>query len=231
MKKTLLIIALLLLSSCSYNQQPADNHKGEKTNFSAEIITLLEDTHGGKVEPLYVTRWIPDKNTPGSSSPKDVQENGISIRRVQKDEAKELFNNLYEKLYEKGYLIFLTNLDFDYENPPVNGSRAIYDVGIIEGNDQYKIIEMINTEAGNYNISNKEITEKLKEWEKTIPFRIVVVDNDRVEAEILEMPDNIESFAIKIFDFSPDTVHQGAGSLEELTETIKEDKYFWLWWD
>lgn len=237
MKKIFIFLfTILILTGCSQPQEITEKDKEEaatptvtflsiKNNFPKEIISILEKESGGKVSPLMVTRWFPDKNMPGSSSSKDVQENGISISSLQQNKAKDIFKKYYDKFYKDGYLIFLTNLNFDDDR------NVIYDLAVIKASDQYKIVKLINTSALNYDITNKQIIEKLKEWGKSIPFRIVVVDNDRIEAEILKMPNNVESFAIKIFDFCPDTVYQGADSLEKLTEGIKKDKYFWLWWD
>lgn len=202
-------------------------------NFPEDIIHSIEEESGLVAEPLYVTRWFLDDQIgiPGAKSSKKVPENGISVRSVSKSKAESIHDNLYSKFKQKGYLIFLTNLNFDYSNSPINSSRAVYDVGVIKADDQYEIIKRINTQGPNYNISNKEVIDTLKDWENAVQFKIVVVDEDRVEAKILKMPESVEKFAKQIFDFSPDTVYQGTGTLKQLVEEIGRDKYFWLWWD
>jgi len=203
-------------------------------NFSKEIIELLEAKTGKKADFLYVKRWFPDEERNGkviSYSMKEVKENGISARAIAGNTARKIVHSLYEKLNNKNYLVFLTNRDFDYENHPADG-REVLDIAIIKGKDPYEIIKLINTNGQNCNrITNEVVINKLKEWEKFTKFRIRVVDNDYIEAEISRLPSDIDKFAKEIFSFAPDVVDQGAGTLEELKQYIKIEKYFWLWWD
>ena len=47
------------------------------------------------------------------------------------------------------------------------------------------------------------------------------------------LPSNqeMQSFAQEMYEFCPDIVEQGTGSIEELIEEIKETKKLALWWD
>lgn len=203
----------------------------QKIEFPKGIIGLLETKTGKKIDFLCVKRWFLDEKS-NSYNEKEVKENGISVRSISGKKARRIFHDLYKKLKKKGYLIFLTNRDLGYENPEIEGSREVLDIAIIKANDPYEIVKLIGTDGQNYNkITNDVLISNLKKWEKFTTFRIRVVDSDYIEAEILKLPSDIDKFAKKIFKLAPDTVHQGSGTLKKLSEEIKKEKFFWLWWD
>ena len=235
MYRVLILIAVVVtFAGCSNSgkvAQPAKSPTVESTQDSAEKLLnedlqkILREESGKDIEPLLVTTWFPVENTPGMSSPKDIPVEGWSVRSLPQQRAGEIFDEHYDTFLLSGYLMFLTNLDFD------DKYNSLYDLAVIAGTDQYDILRVVNTEAPNYDLTNDEIVGALKQWEADVEFRIKTADEDRVEADILQMPDNVEAFAIKIYDLSPDTVYQGAGSLEAVVTDIKEDEYFWMWWD
>jgi hypothetical protein len=48
---------------------------------------------------------------------------------------------------------------------------------------------------------------------------------------VLLTDQEMKSFAQEMYEFCPDIVEQGTGSIEELIEEIKETKKLALWWD
>jgi hypothetical protein len=61
----------------------------------------------------------------------------------------------------------------------------------------------------------------------------VGADYNWIDANFIVLPTDQEmkSFAQEMYDFCPDIVEQGSGSIEELIEEIKETKKLALWWD
>lgn len=226
---TLLIILTACNNDLSLEQGSQKEIKSDLSNmeegFPEEIVGVLEKETAKKAQALLVTAWEPHESLEGVNVAKDVPVDGISIKALKESKAQEILRTHYDEFSQKGYLLFLTNLTFDDQ------WQSRYDLALIKAENQYEIVEFMNTEAPNYNLNNKQIIEQLKKWEESLEFRIVAVDGNRIEAQILKMPDDVGLFAKEIFDFCPDTVWQGTGSLEELVAEIKRDKYFWLWWD
>jgi len=71
----------------------------------------------------------------------------------------------------------------------------------------------------------------LKEWEEYSSFDILGADNDWVELEFKSLPRDLKAFAEEVYDFCPDAVDQGPGSVKGLIKDIIRTKRLFLWWD
>jgi hypothetical protein len=113
----------------------------------------------------------------------------------------------------------------------INDTLKIDKIGIIKGTDQYDILQIMYTNGEDDDVSHEEIVEKLKGWGKQCPFEIIGAENDWVEIEFRVMPRDLKVFAEEIYDFSPDIVDEGTGSLSELIKEINTTKRLMLWWN
>jgi hypothetical protein len=113
----------------------------------------------------------------------------------------------------------------------INAGLKTDKIGVLKGTDQYDILRVMYTNGDDYDISNQDVIERLKEWEKTSPFDIIGADNDWVEIEFKTLPKDLKSFAEEVYDFCPDAVDQGPGSPAELANEIQQTKRLFLWWD
>jgi hypothetical protein len=111
----------------------------------------------------------------------------------------------------------------------VNAGIKTDRIGILKGTDQYDILRVMHTDGDDYDISNSDVIERLKEWEKSSPFDIIGADNDWVEIEFKTLPKDLRAFAEEVYDFSPDAVDQG--SVCGLIAEIQRTKRLFLWWD
>jgi len=113
----------------------------------------------------------------------------------------------------------------------MNDGLKVDRIGILKTTDQYEILRVMHTDGDDYDISNQDVIERLKEWEEYSPFDIVGADNDWVEIEFKSLPRDLKAFAEEVYDFCPDAVDQGPGSVEGLIKDIKMTKRLFLWWD
>jgi len=141
---------------------------------------------------------------------------------VPEDKTEFILNSLREKLAPLKYMAFVVE---------INGGIKTDKIGVIKGTDQYDILRIMYTNGDDYDISNQDVIERLKEWEKASPFDIIGADNDWVEIEFKTLPKDLKSFAEEVYDFSPDSVDQGPGSTTELADEIRQTKRLFLWWD
>lgn len=56
-------------------------------------------------------------------------------------------------------------------------------------------------------------------------------NDSSVSIELNQLPKNLDLFANEIYDFCPDTVDSGSGSIEGLIEEIKLTNGVSFWWD
>ncbi|WP_423410151.1 DUF4253 domain-containing protein [Heyndrickxia sp. MSNUG] len=106
-------------------------------------------------------------------------------------------------------------------------------VAIVMGNDQFDILKIQQTNGENYDISNNDVVVKLKEWHKRYCFTIIGADYDWVEVDFSEFPtsNDLRPFAKELYEFCPDIVDQGTGSIDGFIEELKEYRRLVLWWD
>jgi hypothetical protein len=146
---------------------------------------------------------------------------GIAVA-VPEDKTDRILAQLRRKLVPIRYLPFVVEMNEGLKRDKI---------GIIKGTDQYEILRIMHTNGDQYDISNEDLIERLKEWEKITPFTIIGADGDWVELEFRTLPKDLKAFAEEVYEFSPEAVEQGAGSVEELMKEIKKTNRLFLSWD
>ncbi len=141
---------------------------------------------------------------------------------VPEERTEQVLSVLRKKLAPLKYMAFVIEM---------NDGIKTDKIGVLKGTDQYEILRIMHTDGDEYDISNSDVIERLKEWEKTSPFNIIGADNDWVEIEFKTLPKDLKSFAEEVYDFCPDAVDQGPGSTPELIREIQQTKRLFLWWD
>ena len=141
---------------------------------------------------------------------------------VPEDKTDRVLAVLRKKLVPLHYLAFVVEM---------NEGLKMDKIGVIKGTDQYEILRIMHTDGSEYDISNQDVIDRLKEWEKISSFDIVGADSDWVEIEFKTLPRDLKAFAEDVYDFSPDAVEQGPGSIEGLVKEIRRTNRLFLWWD
>jgi hypothetical protein len=175
-------------------------------------------------EPIQLNRevWNYDKD---GNEEHYVLDKGLVFKFINHEKAHSIFNMYSDKVMEGNNYIFLTNMDFD------ESYNTYYDIVIIDGSDPFEIIKRIGTNGVNYDQYNNAIINQLKEWNAEVEFKFVVIDVARIHAYMNKLPTDITKFSKDVYDFCPDVIDQGYGSMDEMISDYKDSKYFWLWWD
>ena len=100
-----------------------------------------------------------------------------------------------------------------------------------KGTDQYEILGLMQTNGNSYDITNDDIIEKLKEWEKCYPFEIIGANYEWVELEFKTLPRDLKAFAGEVGEFCPDAIDGGATGTDEFVRDLKKTKKLLLWWE
>jgi hypothetical protein len=146
---------------------------------------------------------------------------GIAIS-VPEDKTDDILSSLRKKLFPLKYMAFVVEM---------NAGLKIDKIGILKGTDQYEILRIMHSDGDDYDISNQDVIDRLKEWEIHSPFDILGADVDWVEIEFKTLPKDLKAFTEEVYDFCPDAVDQGPGSTAELAKEIQKTKKLFLWWD
>ncbi|WP_438433969.1 DUF4253 domain-containing protein [Gorillibacterium sp. sgz500922] len=105
------------------------------------------------------------------------------------------------------------------------------EVVIARGETPFDILRLAQTDAANYDLSTEDIVTKLKELDRRYGLRIYAAQTDSVGFELKKQPSDVQAFAEELYAFCPDLVDQGVGSLEHLTDYLKDHRDLHLWWD
>jgi hypothetical protein len=145
---------------------------------------------------------------------------GLSFQ-FPEDKTDEAIFRFKDELRKNGYLIFLS--ERGYESPST--------ISLIKSTDQFDILSIQKTDGINYDIVNKDVIKKLKDWDNAYGIEILGADYDWVDLIIKNPIDDVPLFAKEVYEFCPDAVDQGVGEIEELEKIIQEYKRLYLWWD
>ena len=231
MKTTLYFLLIAVTVSCL-------NRAESNPNFNSSLASLDISQNGLNIDPKLLVDIMNDLSKKPIQLNREVWNydregneehyflnKGLVFKFVNEDKAHSIFNKYHNKVVSGNNYIFLSNMDFD------ESYNTYFDVVIIDGSDPFKIIEQIGTNGVNYDIYNPDIIRQLKEWDKQISFKFVVIDVSRIHAYMNRLPDDINKFSSEVYEFCPDVIDQGYSSKEEMVMDYKENKYFWLWWD
>mgnify|MGYP000058812300 CR=1 FL=1 len=194
--------------------------------ISKSIVDSIQTQTNKKFEPLKFYHWKDSIIDTTNYGHWDSTIHGIYVKRINEGFAREIFDQFYAPVVREGNYIYLTHLDFDSSL-----KETYYDIAIVRAENQFEVLKRVETQAPNYDISNQKIIDKLKEWDKEVNFKMVVADEDRFEALMLNKPKDLKKFAQEVYEFCPDVIDQGYGSMKDMLKDYKENNYFWLWWD
>jgi len=146
---------------------------------------------------------------------------GIAVT-VPEEKSDSILASLRRKLLPKKYLAFVIE---------INAGLKADKIGFIKGTDQYEILRIMHTNGDEYDISNQDVIDRLQDWEKISSFEIIGADNDWVEIEFRRLPKDLKAFVKEVYEFSPDAVDEGPGTIEGLMKELNKTKRLFLLWD
>lgn len=146
---------------------------------------------------------------------------GIAVP-VPEDKTDHILSSLRRKLRPFHYLAFVAEINFGIK---------VDKIGILKGIDQYVLLRIMHTEGEEYDITNEDVIDRLKEWEGVASFDIIGADSDWLEIEFKTLPRDLPAFVEEVYEFCPDAIDQGPGSMEGLIREIKRTNRLFLWWD
>jgi hypothetical protein len=92
-------------------------------------------------------------------------------------------------------------------------------------------LRLARSDACNYDKDTEEIIEKLQAWHQSWGIDVFHAETDTIELMLLALPANLPEFARDVYEFCPDIVDQGVGSVEALEQSIRNSRQVYLWWD
>ena len=199
------VLALVLASNVS-----AQDRSGET---APSLLSFVERVSGKSVRE-YMTY---DFGRARSSE-------AVSIVAAE-DEALDLAAELRAGL-DEGYSAFLgTDLWLGDEAHP-----GEVEVVVAPIQEKWDILRLARTDAVNYDMQTEDVISWLAERDSMLQLDILQANTDTVFAALGAVPADMDSFLAELYEFCPDIVDQGVGSVEALSEMI-DARVLYLWWD
>lgn len=184
-----------------------------KLTFKTELLAELKSLTKNEL------RQIPAIDQETGEVLNDKVFNGV-FTETSEEKAVEFVKRLKNKFRENGYLVFVFEGEDDKKN-----------VAVIKGTDDLDILRYRRTDGINYDLENKDVVKKISEWKTKYGLIVIGCSRDWLQVEFDKLPDDIDAFAKEVYEFCPDSVDQGVGTIDKLKEAIKEMDGVWLWWD
>jgi hypothetical protein len=150
-----------------------------------------------------------------------VPAEGVTIA-VSDDEVHGALDALRTSLAPQGYFAFR------YESNHGHGPDKL---GILRTSDPFDALRTMKTNGVNYDIAPARVVERLRDWHRRYGLAIYGAGMDFVEATFVQQPPDMQAFAKEVYEFCPDVVDQGTGSVEVLADQMKRENTLYLWWD
>lgn len=99
------------------------------------------------------------------------------------------------------------------------------------GEDPFDILRLARTDACNYGKLTEDIIRKLSRYDEEFGISIFAATTDTVRFTLATQPENLWVFANDVYNFCPDIVDQGVGSVQALADEIARYQTLTLWWD
>lgn len=183
----------------------------ERTSLDEAAILVIKSFGRGNVERL---RGYDDL---GDAAELD----GVTIG-VPEDRTEAVIERLSLELGPRGYRAYVHERNYGFEPDRI---------AVLTDPDPWTYVAMMGTNGINHDVMHEDVVRKLRDWDRRYGIEIVGASFDWVEVRFRRLPRDLEAFAREVYEFCPDSVEQGVGSLGALEREIEGRRGVFLWWD
>jgi hypothetical protein len=144
---------------------------------------------------------------------------------VPRDKAGKLLEQLRKEL-GPNLVAFVGTTQWLGEEQP-GGDELVIGVGA----SQLDMLRIARTDGINYGLETEDLVARLADYDGRYGIDIFHAETDTVEFVLGRMPEDLPGFCQELYEFCPDTVDQGSGSLAALEKEIRSRGQVFLWWD
>lgn len=147
---------------------------------------------------------------------------GVSFD-VAQEKAEALLLKAHADFLSKGFYLFRYDQHFNIRGKPDK-------IGLLPTRDAYAVMAVMQTNGDNYNIGTDGVIAWMKELQQEQPFILTGIGLDYMEGHFTGPVKNPEALAKRMYQFCPDIVDQGTGSMSELARELEKGNLY-FWWD
>ena len=99
------------------------------------------------------------------------------------------------------------------------------------GTSQFDILRIAASDAANFGKKTEDLIKQIQAWDTAYGVNIFQAETDTIQLRLTKIPADLKKFAEEVYEFCPDIVDQGVGSVDRLAKDIGTTGKLLLWWD
>lgn len=212
MKRILLTWALvsILISSCSLQDSNQDIKLFEHNNIDVNLVKKLSGQYI-KANQL--------KSLNAEYSETEVK--GVELV-IETSEGQNMLYKIRNQLRNSDNQVYFLEDSIGYAEDKL---------ALVPSKDDLEYLRMIRPDGINHGLSADDVIEKYQTWNQQFGLKLNGAGRSWLEAEILKDPPDWQAFAQEVYQFCPNVIDQGVGSVEILAEEMMNHYSLHLWWD
>ncbi|WP_289154351.1 DUF4253 domain-containing protein [Porticoccus sp. W117] len=209
MKFSVLALAGLLLFGFGYDFSEEDQILLASNNIEANALGSISAIKG--VEQLHT--YDDDYN--------QVKAKGVLLK-VKPNSGWNVVKTLRKNLSDSPYQAYFYDNNFGYGDD---------EVAVVPTKDSIQYLKTVKTNGLNYDLTADDVLKKYIEWNDRFDLRLLGAGMDWLQADVTKDGIDWRQFAKEVYEFCPDVVDQGTGTVEALESEMRKSKTLYLWWD
>lgn len=171
-----LIVSLLLITGCSIRESQKIDINGMK--ISRGLINDITEDMGNTYELFIRYNWVQDPVDDIDGQRTDTIRNGVVYREIIEDKAVTLFNLYKARLKADKKYLFLSKSIY------TRSGNLSYDMVLLEANNQFQALKILNTNGLKEGIGHQEIFDFLVQLHQSNPLEIYLIDENRISMQL-----------------------------------------------
>lgn len=217
--KRLFVPILIALSACNSSPQKVEQPAQSNTESRKEEWW----------RPYGIDKSVPFDSTYTFVYQKDGKSKlipSISGEVVEAEEglAQRILMVKADEFQQKGQTLLCIERNFGLNN-------AKDKLALLNSTDQFQILSMMGTNGLNQGVTPEKLIKKIDRWNQMYQLQLTGAAYDWCEFKIVGKVEDWHQLAKEIYEFCPDVVDQGTGSVGELEQELKLQNKIFLWWD
>lgn len=215
MTRFLAIFSLVLIAACGADDgdtqiSPDENAIASAAGFDSATAQLVR-SHGESVSRLqgYDAEW------------EWVDMDGI-VLATPAGGGEAALEELRDALEGTAYAAYMNEPGYGF------GPDTI---AVVKNTDPFAYLQMVRINGVNYDIQHEDVMQRLREWDDEYGLVLYGGGMDWLQAEFMTPPADWKAFATEVYEFCPDVVDQGTGSVKALAVELRKMNGVYLWWD
>ena len=152
----------------------------------------------------------------------DLVKGGFSFD-VPQQKVEAVLRAAHTNFLARGFYLFRHDQSFGIAGRPDK-------VGLLPTTNKFDVMALMDTNGDNYEIGTAGVIAWMQELERDQPYVLTGIGFDHMEGFFTTPVTNPDELAKRMYQFCPDIVDQGVGTVKKLAGELRNGRLY-FWWD